>query len=285
MRPFRLVAALPLLGVVALSVVACGTAPVVRPVASSSSALGVRKIKVKGLPAGYYRDAEGLQGTPLVMALNGIVARHTDLGYDTARDHLFGDVADPDDDDVVEDIYTGERFKGVRDRGTAFRHNLNTEHTWPQSLGAQGAARSDLHHLQSSDAGINGSRGSYAYGTVVGSPTFQFPAVDGKTRIGLDARGQTVCEPRPGVRGDIARGLLYFYVVYGNRDSTSLRNFVNEVRTLVTWHKQDPVDAEERERNERVWQVQGNRNPFIDNPGFVELAGFDRQDFRPSRPR
>jgi endonuclease I len=51
----------------------------------------------------------------------------------------------------------------------------------------------------------------------------------------------------------------------------------------------DPVDAAERERNERVWQVQGNRNPFIDEPSFVARAAFDQMDLsrpnRPSRPR
>ncbi|MEB3205445.1 MAG: endonuclease [Candidatus Sericytochromatia bacterium] len=288
MRQSRFVLNLLLAGAVLASVSACGTQPTLRP-AVASSALMARKIKVRGLPADYYKGTEGLAGPALVQALNGVVAKHTDLGYDTARDHLFGDVADTDDDDIVEDIYTGEAFTGVRDRGTASKHNLNTEHTWPQSLGAKGAARSDLHHLQSSDAGINGSRGSFAFGTVAGSPTFQFPAVDGKTRIGEDARGNTVCEPRPGVRGDIARGLLYFYVVYGGYDSTSLKNFVNEVRTLVAWHDMDPVDAAERERNERVWQVQGNRNPFIDEPTFVARAAFDRMDLsrpnRPSRPR
>jgi len=287
-RQSRFVLNLLLAGAVLASVSACGTQPTLRP-ASQSAAPMARMVKVRGLPTDYYKGTEGLTGTPLVQALNGAVAKHTDLGYDTARDHLFADVADTNDDNIVEDIYTGEAFTGVRDRGTASKHNLNTEHTWPQSLGAKGAARSDLHHLQSSDAGINGSRGSFAFGTVAGSPTFQFPAIDGKTCIGEDARGNTVCEPRPGVRGDIARGLLYFYVVYGGYDSTSLKNFVNEVRTLVAWHDMDPVDAAERERNERVWQVQGNRNPFIDEPSFVARAAFNRMDLsrpsRPSRPR
>lgn len=288
MRQSRFALNLLLAGVMLASVSACGIQPALRT-APQTTALQARRIKVKGLPADYYRNTQGLAGRALVQALHDTIAKHTDLGYDTARDHLFADVADTDDNDIVEDIYTGEAFTGVRDRGSASKHNLNTEHTWPQSLGAQGAARSDLHHLQSSDAGINGSRGSHPYGTVAGSPTFQFPAIDGKTRIGEDARGLTVCEPRPGVRGDIARGLLYFYVVYGGHDSTSLKNFVNEVRTLVAWHDLDPVDAAERERNERVWQVQGNRNPFIDDPGFVGRAAFDSMDLnrpnRPNRPR
>ena len=35
---------------------------------------------------------------------------------------------------------------------------------------------------------------------------------------------------------------------------------------LRKWHQEDPVDAEEISRNDRVEKAQGNRNPFIDNP-------------------
>ena len=32
------------------------------------------------------------------------------------------------------------------------------------------------------------------------------------------------------------------------------------------WNQEDPVTAEERRRNNVIEQLQGNRNPFIDEP-------------------
>ncbi|MBX2851779.1 MAG: endonuclease [Phycisphaeraceae bacterium] len=40
--------------------------------------------------------------------------------------------------------------------------------------------------------------------------------------------------------------------------------------TLLRWHEQDPPDDAERRRNDIVEQLQGNRNPFVDRPEFVQ---------------
>jgi endonuclease I len=39
---------------------------------------------------------------------------------------------------------------------------------------------------------------------------------------------------------------------------------------LRVWNVLDPVDDSERERNERIKAIQGNRNPFIDDPELVD---------------
>ena len=41
---------------------------------------------------------------------------------------------------------------------------------------------------------------------------------------------------------------------------------------LKRWHKNDPVSAKESSRNQAVFDFQGNRNPFIDHPEFVEMV-------------
>ena len=38
---------------------------------------------------------------------------------------------------------------------------------------------------------------------------------------------------------------------------------------LVKWHNNDPVDIYETNRNDAVYTIQKNRNPFIDHPEFV----------------
>ncbi len=224
----------------------------------------------------YYGAAQGKQGAELLRALHLIVRTgHVDRGYSQARDELFGEVADLDGDDKVEDMFTGELRGPITDRKNGFDRGFNTEHTWPQSKGATGIAQSDLHHLHPANITTNERRGSLPYGEVVSS---DWSVGEGarQAQRGVDALGKTVFEPREDIKGDIARGLLYFYTRYSqSRPSDfTLENFRHELPTLLAWHKQDPVTAAERLRNDAVQRVQGNRNPFVDRPEFVDQIKF-----------
>jgi len=53
----------------------------------------------------------------------------------------------------------------------------------------------------------------------------------------------------------------------GSEDQVYADWFLN---LLIKWHKQDPVSEHEIHRNEIGFKFQGNRNPFIDNPEWVE---------------
>jgi len=98
--------------------------------------------------------------------------------------------------------------------------------------------------------------------------------------MGVDALGTTVFEPRDAVKGDIARGLLYFYTRYAqSRPSRfDLVNFKHELPTLLKWHAADPVNDLERASNDEIQRAQGNRNPYVDRPEFVTKADFQRLD-------
>ncbi|MNX78813.1 Extracellular ribonuclease precursor [compost metagenome] len=157
---------------------------------------------------------------------------------------------------------------------------MNTEHTWPQSKGAVNAAKADLHHLFPADMEVNSRRGSYPFGEVL-TPSYVTPETDERgqqSRLGVDANGATVWEPRASERGNVARALLYFYTCYGVKPSAitiSLDNFRVELPVILKWHQQDPVDAAERLRNDAVYAVQQNRNPYVDRPEFVGKIGAD----------
>jgi Endonuclease I len=97
-------------------------------------------------------------------------------------------------------------------------------------------------------------------------------------------------EPRDAVKGDVARMMFYMVVRYdpGYHSDNSLYDLelvdyagvdigdppgeplFGKLSTLIQWHLQDPVDAFEQNRNEVVYGYQGNRNPFIDHPLWVE---------------
>lgn len=224
----------------------------------------------------YYAPAQGKQGAELLRALHLIVRTgHVDRGYAQARDELFSDIADLDGDDKVEDLFTGESRGPITDRKNAFDKGFNTEHTWPQSKGATGIAQSDLHHLHPAHARTNEKRGSHPYGEVV-HPEWSVGEGAAQATLGVDALGETVFEPRADVKGDIARGLLYFYTRYSQSrpGDFTLVNFRHELPTLLRWHNADPVGEAERLRNDAVQQVQGNRNPFVDRPEFVDAVKF-----------
>ena len=242
-------------------------------------------------PAGYYDRAEGWTGLRLALELHYIACSqriladpalpfYEDEAYEHSRDSLYDYVADPDGDDSIVDIYTG-RSAMVTTRAEAATANFNTEHSWPQSMGADELpAFSDLHHLFVADETANGQRLNHPFGVVVDTVWESTPvaAPGGGTESsvrGLDAAGRTVFEPRDSRKGDIARALLYFYIRYAvdGEIDVDLSNFEVEEATLLQWHQQDPPDTFEKQRNALVFRAQGNRNPFIDHPEFVAAIG------------
>ena len=231
------------------------------------------------VPVGYYDATEGLSGTALIDALNDIIDDQRTFSYADARDSMYASVDDPDNDDVLFGIYTGLAFEDVDDRASALAAGLNAEHTWPQSRGAgELPAQSDLHVIHPAAEEANAQRLNFPFGEVVSAVSWQFVNpndLSDTSRVGQDAQGRTVFEPRDSRKGDIARAIFYFYVRYRNdpTESFSLPNFNIEEQTLLEWAAADPPDDYEQERNAIAFRVQGNRNPFVDRPEFLTRIG------------
>jgi endonuclease I len=231
----------------------------------------------------YYQGiGASLTGKALINALHKLVDKQHEFEYDAARDKMFGAVDDLDNDNIVQDVYTGRRVPGVTDRNSAFQRGLNAEHCWPQSLGAKdGPARSDLHHLFPADAGANSQRNNLPFGEVIKGEGTMLPDFLGDglhSRMGTGAAGQNVFEPRADHRGDVARAIFYFYVRYavgGAKTPVPIltTNFKLEHDTLLRWAVQDPVSPKEKLRNEAIYKYQGNRNPFVDHPEYIKRIG------------
>lgn len=226
-------------------------------------------------PPGYYDAATGQTGTALIAALNDIIDNHRSFDYTTARDSLYAVVDDPDNDDLIVDVYTA-RTEVVNSRSSAAAVGFNTEHIWPRSMGAETntAGGTDLHMLMTADETANGQRLNYPFGSVTGSVLWEGPLVNGeRSRLGRDASNRIVFEPRASRRGDIARAILYWYVRYKGEQTLSLANFNVEEATILQWHAADPPDSYEIARHAVVYRVQQNRNPFIDRPQYASQIG------------
>ncbi len=207
-----------------------------------------------------WTGAANLWGTPLKNFLAAQVAGHTDLGYSGARQQMFSDF-----DNVggqVQCVYTGT---WITTSGIPDANIMNTEHTWPQSMGAEGTARSDLHHLYPTLNQPNSIRGNLPFGEVVSQDWSQ-----GGSLRGADAGGVQVFEPRDVHKGDAARSLFYFALRYGN-----LSSFLTyQEPTMRLWAQADTVSQKELDRNDAIEELQHNRNPFVDHMGWaLRLAG------------
>lgn len=175
----------------------------------------------------------------------------------------------------------------------------NREHVWCQSLSngmwGQSGGGSDLHHIRPVESGLNSARGNNKYGIVSSHNTktevyYEDSSNKNVALGGYNANG--TFEPLDNVKGDVARIVMYVYTHYntysnvggttnGNGSATfgtlNFRNVVSAssesaaIALLLEWNELDPVDDIERTRNDAVYAIQGNRNPFIDNPNYANL--------------
>lgn len=206
----------------------------------------VSKVRSSG---NLYAGTEGLSDGALIKALNRICAVQVPIDYQAAQEVVFTQIDNHAGE--VECVYTGKHIKTTVEPDAKI---MNIEHTWPQSKGAKGIAKSDLHHLYPADSFANCTRSSYCFGNVT-SPKWE----GGGSKFGGD-----VFEVRPQHRGNVARSMFYFSVRYGIPIGDP------EEKALREWNKQDPVDDAEKARCDGIENVQHNRNPFVDHPEFSD---------------
>lgn len=145
----------------------------------------------------------------------------------------------------------------------------------------------DLHHLHPAEGTINNAKNNNPYGIVARVPwnrIYDFgSAVGNNVYEQPDASVQvprvTVFEPADAYKGDFARNIFYISARYLHQDDDWAMTSFNEksqlapwaYHLLLEWHFADPVSAEEVHRNNVVYSIQGNRNPFIDHPELVTM--------------
>lgn len=136
---------------------------------------------------------------------------------------------------------------------------MNIEHTWPQSEGANGEAKSDLHHLFPVESSINSIRSSLPFCNVK-----VIKWEKNQSKRGYSQFNEHCFEPPAEHMGNVARALFYFSIRYKNQIDSNQEFF------LRSWHKVDPIDQNEIDRNQAIKKFQNNANPFIDDPSLVD---------------
>ncbi|WP_391120119.1 endonuclease [Psychrobacillus sp. L3] len=218
----------------------------------------------------YYKNAFGKEGQALKDALHEIIDGHIQLSYDEAWVALRETDEDPNNKNNVILFYSGISRSKTSNGGNVGQ--WNREHTWAKSHGDFGTSKgpgTDIHNLRPTDVQVNSARGNLDFDNG-GSP------VSGCNGCFKSASS---FEPPDRVKGDVARILFYMATRYeqGDKVDLELNDKVNngsapyhgKLSTLLKWHEQDPVDEFERNRNNVIQKWQGNRNPFIDHPEWV----------------
>lgn len=156
------------------------------------------------------------------------------------------------------------------------------EHSLPKSWMPTGGNTdnqdgADYHNLfPVNQEKANAKRSNYPYG-IVQNVTFQY--LGGK--YGTNSQGTIVYEPRDNFKGDCARAQFYMMACYNGNNGTwgyqTMPTYAPQQSQdlLKAWNQQDPPDAFERTRNEYIYSVQYNRNPFIDFPGLADCINFN----------
>jgi endonuclease I/V8-like Glu-specific endopeptidase len=246
----------------------------------------------------YYANVD--EGSPALRTELSTLLRtshHTSPSYDNARTrHLYAWV-DLQRNKMVRSVYSDKEFDPARfiredfiierrvrealaERASAeslddaaleaLRDELeaqtpfNCEHVVPQSwFGKREPQRGDLHHLFSCESDCNSFRGN--------KPFKDFGKFDEaealRPKCGFAESNRF--EPFMG-KGKVARAVLYFLVRYPGVLRAGEKGYdAAGIRTLVEWHERFGVTEHELHRNQAIFAIQGNRNPFIDHADWA----------------
>ncbi len=243
------------------------------------------------IPAGYYSTLKGKSESDLKTALFQIINPHTLVSSYQNLPRYF----------QKTDVYPNssrwwDMYSDIPLYAPSFS-GLNREHSLPKSWWGgltNIPAYTDLNHLYPSEAAANQAKSNYPLGKVIGSKRFD----NGISIVGIGENSggaAYVFEPADEYKGDFARTYFYMVTCYQNMDwkyTYMCRNGVYPslqqwaIDLLLEWHRGDPVSQKEQDRNEQVFLVQNNRNPFIDDPELAEYIWGNKkgQAYVPATP-
>ncbi|AXG71686.1 extracellular ribonuclease [Kordia sp. SMS9] len=166
-----------------------------------------------------------------------------------------------DTDGSVVNDRTRDKFQNGGNVGDWNREHVFAKSLANPNLGTSGPG-ADAHNLRACDFQQNSTRNNRKFGTGTGAAGYINP-------IGNWYPGDEW-------RGDVARIVMFMYLRYGNQclpvnvgSGATLTVDANMIDLFLQWNVDDPVSAYEENRNNVLAGIQGNRNPFIDNPAFA----------------
>lgn len=239
----------------------------------------------------YYQNADGRKGKALKTALYTIISNHTVISYSGLWEAYKKTDLRPDG--KIWDMYSNcTNFHPDNDRAGNYKTEgdvFNREHSLPKSWFDDASPMySDIMHVVPTDGYVNGRRSNYPFGENRGE---KYSSNGGFSKLGactVSGYSGLVFEPNDEYKGDFARIYFYMATCYENKianwgsDAISGDSYQPYatwyMNMLLRWAKNDPVSQKEIDRNNAVYGVQKNRNPFVDYPGLEDYVWGDLAD-------
>lgn len=244
------------------------------------------------IPEGYYDNAIGKKKAELKTALFNIIKKANVLGYGSGAGKTWSGFVqvDVDKDGYYVDMYSPNRVKA---NGNSAGSGMNIEHSFAKSWWGRtkNQAYQDIQQLRPSNSTANSSKGSWPMAEVDGDGKYN----NGVIKVGKSSNrpGGSIdaWEPSDEFKGDFARIYMYMVTCYEDFDQKWTGNSAPQldnntypvfepwtVDLLMKWTREDPVSDWEIQRNDKVYLIQGNRNPYVDYPELAEYVWGDRTD-------
>ncbi len=239
----------------------------------------------------YYQKADGMKGAELKTALCAIIYNRSERTYkELWQDFKTTDVRK---DGMIWDMYSDvtNYEPGGSAQGSNYKNegdSYNREHSFPKSWFGDKVAPmyTDLNHLYPTDGFVNNKRSNYPFGENNGE---KYMSANNFSKLGActyPGYSGIVFEPADEYKGDFARTYFYMVTCYEEKIVDWYNNYSEsrptldgkaypglsqwQLSMLMEWAAKDPVSEKEINRNNAVYSIQKNRNPFIDYPGLEQ---------------
>lgn len=264
----------------------------------------------QGLGQGtYYSTVDTTNAATLRSTLHMVIDDHTRYNYSSGgtdtTDILRIAQQDPANSSRIIDVYQNRSFSKTGG-GYNREHTWPKSYGFPND-GASNSAYTDCHLLWLCDSGYNSSRSNKPFGSCAASCTELVTDLNqgvgggsgtypGNSNWTSGSFTSGIFEVNAMRRGDIARTMFYADLRYegGNHGTTGHAEpdliltdnlglmassstgsnesvaYMGRLSVLLQWHYADPVDSFEMNKNNVVASYQGNRNPFVDHPEWID---------------
>ena len=241
-----------------------------------------------GAQIGDYYSGISSASSTLLADLNALINPHNYISYFLYKTTIMSQFEVKDTTNgqsYVTCCYSGEN-KVFNDPFDWSDNDYSREHTYAHSWRGTFPADNpeqeeyaDQHNLYPANLpNANSPRSNLPLEDIAGDVVFNY--LEGS--VGYNDNNQLVYEPRASHKGNAARAIFYMATCYTGNGGNNWAVPINQsAASLVNWHFNDLPDNYEIARHEYIYNLQNNRNPYIDSVDYACYIDFSNMSYKP----